>query len=364
METNAPLQIANELSFDDRQWLDRQLANFDELLRLNIDKSLAEFSQKMVDAICETLKASRGTFYIFEHEDKSLNASATYSIGLDKLPKSRFSIGEGMVGQAAESQQAMYFEDVASDNAIVASGIANLSGRNLVSLPLVFNDQVYGVLEIISFYDIDEKARSLLEKLSRNIALILQSIRNNERNRRLVEELRHQAEEMQAQEEEMRQNVEELEATQEQVEKTNMELNSFKTIVDAYVQNTQDTIFIVDRSYNILLASSTLKDRFRKEGIELKEGMYLPDLIGHEHFEEVWKPRYNRAFAGERFGFTQDRQVGDKTLFVEASVFPVTNESGEVFGCAVVSKDISEYKNAKLRIEELEQELAKLKDNA
>lgn len=354
-------ETASEIGFEDRQWLDQQVASIEELLRNNFNQGLHRIAQKLLDELCNLLNASRGAFFIPDDQHEQFDAVATYAVGLDHLNQQAFRFGEGFIGQAAENQKPIYLDDLPPQNAIIASGIAEMSGRCLLAMPLLFNDSVQGVLEIIRFHPLQPREMNLLTTLNRTVAATLQNIRNNEHNRQLLEELQRQTEQMRAQEEEMRQNMEELQSTQEQIEHSREELLRYKTFVDSFINNTDDTIFIIDRNYDILLANNTLKDRFRKEGIELREGVHLPDVIGQEHFQNVWKERYDLAFSGERFEFTQERQVGERNLYVKASVFPVYNEQYGVIGCSVVSKDISEYKNSVIRVQELEEEVENLR---
>lgn len=116
-------------------------------------------------------------------------------------------------------------------------------------------------------------------------------------------------------------------------------------IINALINFTNDTYFAIDKEYKILIANNTLKDRFKASNIELTEGMLITDVLSEEA-QKVWRPRYDKALAGERLHFTEERKVAEKTLFLEVFVEPIRNEKQEVIGCAVVSRDITKQKEA------------------
>lgn len=128
-------------------------------------------------------------------------------------------------------------------------------------------------------------------------------------------------------------------------------------IINALINFTNDSYFAIDREYKILIANKTLRNRFKATGVELSEGKLIMEVLSEEA-QKVWKPRYDKGLAGERLHFTEERKVGDKTLYLEVFVEPILDDKEEVIGCAVVSRDITEQKSAIERAAMLEAELA------
>jgi PAS domain S-box-containing protein len=128
-------------------------------------------------------------------------------------------------------------------------------------------------------------------------------------------------------------------------------------IINALINFTNDTYFAIDKEYKILIANTTLKDRFKASGIDLHEGKQITDVLSEEA-QKVWKPRYDKALTGERLHFKEERKVGDNILYLEVFVEPITDDEQRVIGCAVVSRDITEQKNALDKAAMLQAELA------
>ncbi|MFO0505595.1 MAG: PAS domain-containing protein [Chryseotalea sp.] len=113
-------------------------------------------------------------------------------------------------------------------------------------------------------------------------------------------------------------------------------------IINALINFTNDTYFAIDRHLKILIANNVLKERFKAGNIQLTEGMMITEVL-IEEAQKIWMPRYEKALAGEKLYFTEERKVGnDNVLFLEVFVEPIKDDKENVIGCAVVSRDITE----------------------
>ncbi|QSE98495.1 GAF domain-containing protein [Fulvivirga lutea] len=132
------------------------------------------------------------------------------------------------------------------------------------------------------------------------------------------------------------------------------------SVLDAMVNNTDNTYFAMDVDYNIIYANKTLKDRFKANGLELSEGMSILDVLSGDALK-TWKERYAKTLNGEELRFKEDRPVGDKVLKIITECFPVRDQKGAIIGAAVISKDVTSEERAKEKVEELTAEIEKLK---
>jgi cell division septum initiation protein DivIVA len=90
-------------------------------------------------------------------------------------------------------------------------------------VPIQTQDQIIGVLELASLYEIDQNKIDFVTKACEGIASAIISTQITQRVQLLLSEAQQQAEEMRSQEEEMRQNMEELSATQEEMQRKEQE---------------------------------------------------------------------------------------------------------------------------------------------
>lgn len=213
-----------ETRLEEKLWIDSNLTKLDDVLRLNYNKSVSEFATVVLRYIAELSNAFSGTFFFYDKEKRHIEAIAGYAHNINKLQKKYYQVGEGVIGQVIVSKKNLFFDNIPAENVQTSLSTVAIEVSNVLIFPLIFNEQVHGVIELVYIYEISEKNITLLGSLSRNIAVMLESISKNEMNRKLLFESQEATEALRAQEEEMRQNMEELQATQEAMKQKQKEV--------------------------------------------------------------------------------------------------------------------------------------------
>ncbi len=112
----------------------------------------------------------------------------------------------------------------------------------------------------------------------------------------------------------------------------------------AIIENSLESIWSIDTDYRIQYANEVFVEAFEQSfGIRLTEGMNLLELLP-ESIREMWKERYDRAFNGEHFKFTEKVELPDKELYIEVAMNPIVLE-GKVIGASFYGRDISKQKS-------------------
>jgi len=200
-----------------RNWVIKGLAELGNVLRSNFDDE-KEFYFQILRTIINYINANQGGFFIIKEGDhgKLLELSSSYAFDRRKYLTKQIEIGEGLIGQCAYEKQLTNITDIPDNYINITSGLGGSNPRNLILIPLVLNEEIYGVIELASFEKFDEYQIDYLKQSSESIASALSSIQINSQTKLLLEKTKIQAEEIASREEEMRQNMEELEATQEE----------------------------------------------------------------------------------------------------------------------------------------------------
>jgi len=218
-----------EKAMQERIWLDNNLNQYDEILRENFGKNIDEFTQTIINYISEFTNSFQTIFYLYNQDTDLLDAKFGYACNLDYINKKNYRKGEGQVGQCFVSKKMLVYDDLPPNSVQLKTATPiRASATVLITTPIIFNDKALAVIELVFIEKVEKKYIDWIHIISRNTAVVLESIRNNSLTQKLLEATQEQSETLQAQEEEVRQNLEELMATQETVAEKQRELENAK----------------------------------------------------------------------------------------------------------------------------------------
>jgi methyl-accepting chemotaxis protein len=212
---------------DQRNWASQGLAKFSDILRKSTN-DLEELSYEIISQLVKYTSSNQGGMYVVNDTDKndlSIEMKACYAFDRRKYLQKQIRIGEGLVGRCYQEKEKIYLTEIPNDYIKITSGLGGENPRALLIVPLIYNDVIYGLVELASFKKIPEYMIEFIERVGESIAATISSVKSNIQTTYLLEQSQQQAEEMSAQEEEMRQNMEELRATQEQSARREEELH-------------------------------------------------------------------------------------------------------------------------------------------
>jgi PAS domain-containing protein len=217
-----------------RNWATEGLANFIDILRSKND-DLNNLTDKIISSLVKYINANQGALYLLNEENESnihLEMTACYAYNKKKYINKTINLGEGLVGQSVLEKDIIYITDIPQDYLKITSGLGEALPNNLLIVPLILDQEVFGVLEIASFNIFEKYQIEFVQKLGESIASTISNVKSNIKTIRLLEQSQIQAEEMRSQEEEMRQNMEELSTTQEEMRRNGYEMESRMRAID------------------------------------------------------------------------------------------------------------------------------------
>ena len=213
------LAVVNQEN-SERNWILAGLAKVNEVLKghLNIEK----LSEQVLDTVIRYLDVKAGAFYIYQEEEKNLVLKAAYA--LPGSIKREFLLREGLVGQAAVEKEPVLVSSISPDFAKIQGATVAIEPVQAIYLPVYQQQDLKGVIEVLSFKEVGEKHVKLLKLLADNIAVAINEVQARSRKLELLHEVQQQKEILEHQQEELKQTNEELTVQAEVLQASEEEL--------------------------------------------------------------------------------------------------------------------------------------------
>ncbi len=208
----------------DQDWLKTNLTRFTRMLQGQRD--LLSVARQVLSELAPVVNAQVGTFYMAERDEDNtfLKLFASYAYKERKNVANKFKMGEGLVGQAALEKKRIYINQVPTDYVLVSSGLGEAPPRSIVVVPILFEGDVKGVIELASFEQFTRIQLDFLEQLLESLGIVVATIEATMRTDELLRQSQSLAEELQTQQEELQQTNEELEEKARQLTEQKLEV--------------------------------------------------------------------------------------------------------------------------------------------
>jgi HAMP domain-containing protein/CheY-like chemotaxis protein/signal transduction histidine kinase len=207
----------------EQDWLKTNLARFTGMLQGQRD--LATVGRMLLSELSPLVNAQQGVIYQMGSEESAemVLLSAFAGDGEDGHLR-RLRIGEGLVGQCAAEKERMLISDLPPNTISIRSGLFEAVPRNVIVLPVLFEDRVKAVIELASLSNFTTSHLAFLEQLTASIGIVLNSIEATMQTEGLLKQSQQLATELQMQQKELQQTNEQLAQKAQQLAEQNVEV--------------------------------------------------------------------------------------------------------------------------------------------
>ena len=207
----------------EQDWLKTNLAKFTNMLQGQRD--LTTVGRLLLTELTPLVNAHMGVIYRVESDDnRQLRLLSAYA-GDGSHPHPQFvQFGEGLIGQCAMDKRQRLVSDIPADAVPINSALLRVIPKNLVVLPVLFENQVKAVIELSSVSSFTTSQMTFLEQLTNSIGIVLNSIEATMQTEGLLKQSQQLAGELQTQQKELQQTNEQLEQKAQQLAERNVEV--------------------------------------------------------------------------------------------------------------------------------------------
>ncbi|MGZ4816086.1 MAG: response regulator, partial [Terriglobales bacterium] len=206
----------------EQDWLKTNLARFTGMLQGQRD--LATVGRMLLSELAPLVNAQQGVIYQVDAEQQGtmllLSAFANTPDGY--LQQLR--LGEGLIGQCAAEKRRMLISELPENAVPIRSGLFEAVPKNVIVLPVLFEDRVKAVIELASLSTFNASQLAFLEQLTASIGIVLNSIEATMQTEALLKQSQQLAIELQTQQKELQQTNEQLAQKAQQLAEQNVEV--------------------------------------------------------------------------------------------------------------------------------------------
>jgi CheY-like chemotaxis protein/signal transduction histidine kinase/HAMP domain-containing protein len=209
----------------EQDWLKTNLARFTGMLQGQRD--LSTVGRLLLSELAPLVDAQQGVIYRVETDSDGIDSLVLLSAYADNSEagfRRRLRTGEGLVGQCAAEKKRMLVSDLPLDTLPIQSGLFQAVPRNVIVLPVLFEDSVKAVIELASLRIFTPSHLAFLEQLTASIGIVLNSIEATMQTEGLLKQSQQLAAELQAQQTELQQTNEQLAQKAQQLAEQNVEV--------------------------------------------------------------------------------------------------------------------------------------------
>ncbi|HEY1291287.1 MAG TPA: response regulator, partial [Burkholderiales bacterium] len=217
----------------EQDWLKTNLAKFSRMLQGQRD--LMTVGQMILSELAPVVGAHQAEFYVLAKPDSDspkLKLLASYASKGRRAHGKEMDIGEGLIGQCAIEKRKLLLTNVRSDAFRIATGLSESSALDVLVMPVVFEGEVRGVMELASLEHFNPSHQAFLDQLTESIGIVINTIEANTRTEDLLKQSQSLAEELQQTNQELEEKARQLAHQNQEVERKNTEVEQARQALE------------------------------------------------------------------------------------------------------------------------------------
>ncbi len=179
-------------------WTQEGLNELSELLRMSSD-DFEEYLLSILRFILQYFKAEQGAVFLLDSSNKDkpfLKLSAAYAYDKKKALQANVEIGENLVGRCFKEKEVIYMTNIPKGYAFVSSGLGGHQPRCLFLMPLIFEQEALGVVEVASFKEFKDFELDFLKEVGERIASSISVMQKNFQTQRFLKQYKDKSAEL------------------------------------------------------------------------------------------------------------------------------------------------------------------------
>ncbi|MCG8565645.1 MAG: ATP-binding protein [Desulfobacterales bacterium] len=200
--------------------------------KLSGDVAYDTLLKNALEFTCQYMNAGSGALYLFSSSHDELELKTAYAKAKGTHFEPRFKPGEGIVGQVARERTPILLNHIDPMDARLCSGTQTRPPAALYALPLLFEETVYGVMEVATLNPMDSIEKEFLTASTSVISMAIHTASQGRRIRKLLDQSHQANTTLHARTEELQEQTRQLQALNEEFQEQSQALQSKNNELD------------------------------------------------------------------------------------------------------------------------------------
>jgi len=202
-----------------KHWIKEGIASLSvDLSQINIDNN------EVLKNISNYVKAAVSALYVYDKEKNILIREGMYAYAKQDAKDEYIELGAGIVGQVAVQKESIYLNAIVNEKLSINSLSNNEKTMFSYTLPLLYQNKLYGVIEFGFTEKINDTVIQFLEAFPTPLATFIYTKRQNEKIKSYLEFEKANNIAMQEQQQQLEEANSQMEEQQQQLEEANSQM--------------------------------------------------------------------------------------------------------------------------------------------
>ncbi|MBV1880345.1 MAG: response regulator [Pseudomonadales bacterium] len=161
--------------------------------RMQGDPSLEELCLNIIEFAASTTHCHVGTLYLYDPKSQKLHQKSNYAYVKQDNKKTSYDLGESLVGQCAREKKQIYLRELPNNYMEVSSSLGSAPPHSILLTPILYDSQLVAVIELGSMGSIEIREKELLDRISDNIGIAINSALSRIQIANMLEQTQEQA---------------------------------------------------------------------------------------------------------------------------------------------------------------------------
>ncbi|MES2765553.1 MAG: response regulator [Bacteroidota bacterium] len=262
-----------------REWLQGGIANINEVLLG--EKNIGELTRDILSTLANYTSAQLGAFYISDKNNKLLKLCSAFATSPENHPN-EIPFGENLIGQTAQSQKAVFLENVPQNYITVSSALGAAVPASVAIVPIILNGRTIGVVELASLSVFEEFEKELFALINIPVGIALITVQTRTQVEKLLGETQEQSRELQQQQIEMEATNAELEMQTQKLQASEEELKVQQEELIQTNQEIEEKAQLLEEQYQLINEKNSELEEVSRENERKAQELVLSNKYKSE----------------------------------------------------------------------------------